>query len=75
MDNIGPTFIAVLTSIVGLAMVAVIVSKRAQTPSVIQAGGAALASVIGAAVTPVTGGNGGATNFGSAASTVGGASS
>jgi hypothetical protein len=72
MNEIGPTFITILTSIVGLAMLAVILSKRSQTSSVIQAGGGALASVIGAAVAPLGGGNAGATTFGSAGNNIGG---
>lgn len=63
MGNIGPTFLAVIGSVIGLAIVAVLVSQRAQTPSVISAGGSALASIIGAAVAPVTGS--GPSNFGS----------
>jgi hypothetical protein len=73
VNEIGPTAITILTSIVGLAMLAVIVSRRAQTGQVIQAGGTALSNVIAAAVAPLSGGsNYGATNFGSAASVVGG---
>jgi hypothetical protein len=64
MSEIGPTFITILTSVVGLAMLAVVLSKKAQTSSVVQAGGTALASVIGAAVAPLGGGNAGATSFG-----------
>jgi hypothetical protein len=64
MKDIGPAVIAIVAGIIGLAIVAVLVSKQAQTPAVLQAGGGALASVIGAAVAPVTG-TGGA--FGNAA--------
>jgi len=74
MNEIGPTFITVVTLIVGLAMLAVVVSQRAQTSSVITAGGSALASVIGAAVSPLGGGNSNATNFASASNNVGGIS-
>jgi hypothetical protein len=55
MSGIGPGIIAVITGIIGLAIVAVVVSKNAQTSSVIGAGGSALSSVIGAAVSPVSG--------------------
>lgn len=51
-----PGVIAVIAGMIGLAIVAVIVSRNAQTPQVLQAGGSALASIIGAAVSPVTGG-------------------
>jgi hypothetical protein len=72
MNQIGATFVTVLASIVGLAMLAVVVSRRGQAPEVISAGGSALASVIGAAVSPLGGGNAGMTNFGSTANNVGG---
>jgi PRD1 phage membrane DNA delivery len=55
MGAIGPGIIAAVSSVILLAIVAVVVSKNAQTPQVIQSGGSALASVIGAAVAPVTG--------------------
>jgi hypothetical protein len=48
-----------LAAIIGLAIVAVVVSQNAQTPNVITASGSALSSVIQAAVSPVTGGSGG----------------
>lgn len=44
---------SVFVAIIGLAIIAVIVSKRAQTPQVIQATGSGFASVIAAAVAPV----------------------
>ena len=65
MPNVGPTFIAIVGSVIGLAIVAVLVSKNAQTPQVFTAGGNALANVIGAAVAPVS--NSGAPSFGGAA--------
>jgi hypothetical protein len=46
--------ILIATAIVGLAMVAVLVGKNAQTSSVIKSAGDALAADIGAAVKPVT---------------------
>ena len=55
MGNIGPTFVIVVGGIITLAMVAVVVSKNAQTSTVIQGAGTALSSVIGAAVAPVSG--------------------
>lgn len=53
-----PALVAVIASIIGLAIVAVVVSKNAQTSSVIQAGASGLASIIGAAVSPVSGSTG-----------------
>jgi hypothetical protein len=55
MNSIGPTLITVVAGILTLAMVAVIVSKNAQTAAVLQGAGSALSSVIGMAVGPVTG--------------------
>ena len=55
MNQIGPGIVTVISGIIGLAIIAVIMSKNAQTPSVISTSGSALAQVIGAAVSPVTG--------------------
>ena len=49
--------VTVLAAIVGVAIIAVLVSKSAQTPQVLTAGGQAFAQALGAAVSPVTGGN------------------
>lgn len=57
--------VTVATAIVGLAIIAVLVSKNANTSGVISAGGSAFTSAIGAAVSPVTGGSGlGSIGFG-----------
>jgi hypothetical protein len=69
MSNIGPTFIAVVTGIIGLAIVAVLVAQKAQTSTVIQSTGSALSQIIGAAVGPVTGTT--SNQFGSSGSTTG----
>lgn len=55
--------IAIISGILSLALVAVLVSQKAQTGSVLQAAGTALSGIIAAAVSPVTGGTGG--GFGS----------
>ena len=65
MEKIGGGILAIVSAVVGLAIVAVIVSKNAQTPTVISSAGSALANVIGAAVSPVTGGSGLSNLFGS----------
>lgn len=59
--------VTVATIIVGIAFVAVLVSKNSQTASVLTAGGQALASALTAATAPASGGN--ATNPFSAVST------
>jgi len=70
MSNIGALAIAGFGLLIGLAIWSVTVSKQAQTPQVFQAGGAALASIIGAAVQPVTGTT--SNVFGSVGQSVGG---
>jgi glyceraldehyde-3-phosphate dehydrogenase/erythrose-4-phosphate dehydrogenase len=54
LDKMTGAALAVVTAIVGLAIVAVIVSKNAQAPQVLQAAGTALSGMISAAVAPVT---------------------
>ena len=56
MHEFGAGIVAVITGIIGLAMVAVILSSKANTQNVISSSGTALSSIIGAAVNPVTGG-------------------
>jgi hypothetical protein len=54
----SPFFEALTTiavAIVGLGTVAVLVSKKAQTPQVIQAGGSAFSNAMAVAESPVTG--------------------
>lgn len=58
MNNAVAQIVVVLTAIVGLAALAVLVSNRAQTASVITAFGNAFSGILGAAVSPVTGGGG-----------------
>jgi hypothetical protein len=53
-DNILSSGVAILTAIVGLAILAVILSKRSSTVSVITAGGSAFSSLIGKAVSPIS---------------------
>ena len=67
MNNVGVLVVSVFSGIVILAMVSVVLSKRADTSNVIGATGKALSSIIGAAVSPVTGSSSnqfGASNFG-----------
>lgn len=55
MGNFAPAVVGVIAAVIGLAIVAVVVSKNAQTSTVIQSAGSALSSIIGAAVSPVSG--------------------
>jgi hypothetical protein len=73
MGSIGPGVLTVVGLMVGLALVAVLVSKSANTSSVISTTGSSLAGVISAAVSPVTGQT--SFNFGSNANNIGGVTS
>lgn len=55
--NVESLISSVIVGVLGLAIVAVIVSQRANTAGVIGASGTGLANVIKAAVSPVTGGS------------------
>lgn len=58
MNDLTQGLITIGTAIVGVAILAVIVSKNAQTPSVVQAVGSAFGQDLGVAVSPVTGASG-----------------
>lgn len=47
--------VTVLTAIIGVAIIAVLVSKNANTSGVISAGGSAFSQALGTAISPVTG--------------------
>ncbi len=67
MGETGRAIIAIVSSVIGLSLVAVVLSTRANTAGVISAGGNALTSILGAATAPVTGaGVSNASNLGSA---------
>lgn len=55
MNQFWESIVTIATAIVGLGIVAVLVSKKAQTPAVIQAGGSAFSNALGVAESPVTG--------------------
>lgn len=55
MNDIEKAIGGIMIAIIGLAIIAVLVSKQSQTGTVLQAGGTAFAQIIGAAVAPVTG--------------------
>ena len=56
-DQLITSIVTVLTAIIGVAIIAVLVSRNAQTGSVISAGGQAFSGVLGTALGPVTGGS------------------
>lgn len=55
MDKFWETIITVTSGIVGLAIVAVLVSRKSQTPAVIQSAASGFANSLGVAASPVTG--------------------
>jgi hypothetical protein len=55
-NEAGRAILAIVSSIVGLAIISVILSAQAQTGNIISTSGQALSSVIGAATAPVSGG-------------------
>jgi hypothetical protein len=55
-EQLVSSVVTVLTAIVGVAIVAVLVSRNANTAGVIQSAGSAFAADLAAAVSPVTGG-------------------
>lgn len=57
-DQLIASVVTVLTAIIGLAIIAVLVSQKAATSSVISAGGNAFSSAISAATNPFSGQSG-----------------
>lgn len=55
MDKFWETIVTVASGIIGVAIIALIVSRKSQTPAVIQASGSAFANDLGVAESPVTG--------------------
>jgi len=55
MDQIWQGVVTIAVAIIGVAVIAVIVSKNANTSQVIQASGGAFAQALSAATAPVTG--------------------
>lgn len=57
-DQLFNSIVTIATAIVGVAIIAVLVSRNSNTAGVIGAAGNAFAKSLGAAVAPVTGGFG-----------------
>jgi hypothetical protein len=55
MNTFTEALVTIASAIVGLAIVSVLVSKKSQTPAVIQASGSAFGNALGVAESPVTG--------------------
>jgi hypothetical protein len=62
-EHLVTSMVTVATAIVGVAIIAVLVSKNANTSQVIQSTGNAFSSSLATAISPVTGG-GGMSGFG-----------
>ena len=58
MDKFLESAVTIAVAIIGLATIAVLVSRNAQTPQVISSAGSSFAQSLGVAVSPVTGGGG-----------------
>lgn len=56
-DSLMNSIVTILLAIVGVAILAVIVSKNANTAGVIQAGAQGFSQDLGTALSPVTGGS------------------
>jgi hypothetical protein len=62
-DQLISSVVTVATAIVGLAVIAVLVSKQANTSGVISAGASGFAQDLSAAVSPITGASGFGSSF------------
>jgi hypothetical protein len=54
-EKLITSIVTVLTAIVGVAIIAVLVSKNSNTTGVLQAGGSAFSSALGTALSPISG--------------------
>jgi hypothetical protein len=57
MSNTTESIVTIATAIVGVALLALLISRKSNTAGVIQAAGTAFSSALGVAVSPVTGAN------------------
>lgn len=57
-DSLITSVVTVLTAIVGVAIIATLVSKNANTAGVVTAGGQAFSGALSTALSPVVGGSG-----------------
>ncbi len=55
MNNITESVVTILTAIIGVAILAVLVSRNSNTSGVLSSAGDAFSNVLGVAVSPVTG--------------------
>jgi hypothetical protein len=55
-DKVITGIVAIVTAIIGVAIIAVLVANKSNTPGVLSAAGSAFSSILSAAVSPLTGG-------------------
>jgi uncharacterized membrane protein YbjE (DUF340 family) len=65
-DQLITSVVTVLTAIIGVAIIAVLVSKNANTSGVISAGSQGFSSALSTALSPVTGSSSSGLGFGGA---------
>ncbi len=53
-EQLVSSIVTVLTAIIGVAIIAILVSKNSATTAVLQSGGGAFSTVLGTALSPVT---------------------
>lgn len=71
MNDMWSSVVTIATAIVGIAILAVIVSNNSNTAGVLQSATSGFATDIQAAVSPVTGGTSGLGSFGNSTSNFG----
>lgn len=52
-DSLTTSIVTVLLALIGVAIVAVIISGKAHTPDVLAAGGTAFSGILGTALSPI----------------------
>ena len=55
-DHLIASVVTVLTAIIGVAIIAILVSRQSATVDVLRAGGGAFSDILGTALSPVAGG-------------------
>jgi hypothetical protein len=53
-DQLISSIVTVIMAIIGIALIAVLVSRQSNTTGVLTAGGSALSGILGTAISPVT---------------------
>lgn len=55
-DSLATSIVTVLLAVIGVAVIAVLVSKKAATVDVLGAGSKGFSGILGSALSPITGG-------------------